>query len=136
MKKTFLTIMAFVYLAVASGTTVHMHFCMDKLVSWNIAPGNAHDCPVCSMEKESFKSSELSCKGCCKDEVKQVKLEKDHKAEQNFLPKVLIEAVVSTFHSNDVHDIIPAKLIGSYNINGPPQKHKVPTFLFNCVFRV
>ncbi|MEJ7912222.1 MAG: hypothetical protein WKF70_03640 [Chitinophagaceae bacterium] len=109
---------------------------MDKLVSWKMAGDNEHQCPVCTMEKERSDNSELSCKGCCKDEVKQAKIEKNHKAEQNFLPEISSEAAVKTFNSNDVYHSISTKLSGSYNINGPPLKHKVPTFLFNCVFRI
>lgn len=136
MKKLLLTIMTFVYLAVASGASVNLHYCMDKLVSMDIMGRNDHNCPVCKTQKENSAKTEFSCKGCCKDELKQVKLENDHKAQQSFFSEISFESTEGTLHSNEYTLFIPVKLIGSYNINGPPTKHKVPTFLFNCVFRI
>lgn len=136
MKKFLLTIMAFVYLAVATGANVHLHYCMDKLVSWNLAASNTVHCPVCNSGKQSAEKSTLSCKGCCKDEFKQVKLGKDHKAEQHFPVKISIDQVPVTYYSYELHPAIPTTLVGAYNINAPPRKHSVPDFIFFCTFLI
>lgn len=136
MKKLLLTILAFVYLAVASGMSFNMHYCMDKLVSWNIDENHDKDCPVCNMEVGGSDKTELSCKGCCKDEVNQIKLDKDQNSEQNITSKLSAVDVGNTFYHTEFAYFSPSKLIGAYNINAPPQKHKVPSFIFNCVFRI
>lgn len=135
MKKVFLTIMAFVYLAAASGMSINFHYCMDKLVDVSMTSQHSEECPACKQENPSSEH-QLSCK-CCKDELKQVKVEKDHKAEQTIAPKFSFAQIPNTYYANDFSITIPTTLIGSYNINGPPpQSSKVPTFLINCVFRI
>lgn len=130
MKKVFLTIMSFVYLAAASGMSINMHYCMDKLVALGVH--DAKECPACKTKEKSKK--QLSCK-CCKDEIRQVKLEKDHKAVQTIISKLAPGEVGHSFTSYHTF-IIPFQVVTSYNINAPPQSSTIPAFLFNCVFRI
>src|SRR5688572_30125687 len=74
MKKLVVTILAFLYLSASVGATVHLHYCMDKLVNVGLWHKEEKQCGKCGMEK-----SDENNKGCCKDEHKQVKLENDHK---------------------------------------------------------
>ena len=136
MKKLLLTILAFVYLAVASGMSVNMHYCMEKLVSWNLTGNHDKDCPVCNTEEKGSGKTTLSCKGCCKDELKQLQLEKDYKAEQHISSNVSFGEPHFTNSFNELTLFVPVKLTGANNINAPPVKYKVPSFIFNCVFRI
>ena len=36
MKKTIIAIVAFFYLVISSGFTVHIHYCMNKLAGWGL----------------------------------------------------------------------------------------------------
>ncbi len=89
MKKVFVTILAFVYLTVSSGATVHMHYCMGKLESWDLSPKTNGKCGACGMQKAGHK-------GCCHDTQKQVKIEKDQKISASaFLSlKIFSDAIV------------------------------------------
>ena len=74
MKKFLILILTFAYLATTTGATVHMHYCMDKLVELNLWHSEKDQCNNCGMDKSETKDD----KGCCKDEHKQVKVDKDH----------------------------------------------------------
>lgn len=68
MKRTLVAILAVFYMASATGTTVHFHFCMGRLVSAGLVHcDDDHFCSRCGMKKSTDK------KGCCKDETKQFK---------------------------------------------------------------
>ncbi len=132
-KKLFVFILAFTYLAEASGMSLYKHFCMNRLVSWGLTKGGKN-CPSCGMEKDHPGKSE--CKGCCKDEHKIIKLTGDHKAEFSIwsialfgeaIPSFsLVESSVSTFGIKSTWN----------SIHAPPLYNGVPVYLFNCVFLI
>jgi len=76
MKKLLITITALVYFAVSSGATVNLHYCMGKLMSWDLSAKSKGKCDSCGMEKTGHK-------GCCHDEHKQLKVEKDQKVSES-----------------------------------------------------
>jgi hypothetical protein len=71
MKRFFVSILAVLYLASASGATVHLHYCMGHLIGTTLGSGDEHNCNKCGMTKKSGK-------GCCKDEYKIVKTDQSH----------------------------------------------------------
>ena len=80
MKKVLVTILAFVYLSSSMGATIHLHYCMGKLASWGLIDHNSKICAQCGMVKKTSSSQGLSAQmGCCKDEHKQIKTDKDQK---------------------------------------------------------
>lgn len=133
MKKVVVLIIAFIYLAEVSGMSVYKHYCMDRLVSWGWTKGGRH-CPSCGMEKEP--PEKKLCNRCCKDEYKIVKLTGDHKtAVFNWQPSQFTEAD-KLFYTTGIFSPLPATAAAWSNIHAPPLKHKVPFYLFNCVFRI
>ena len=62
----------FVYGTTTVGATVHLHFCMNKFISWNFTETENNTCGKCGMKESATK------KGCCKDEVKQIKIDTDY----------------------------------------------------------
>ena len=72
----FLTaIIAILFLVSTTGTTVHLHYCMGKLVgASHHAPTPKHKCARCGMIVDSQKN-----KGCCKDESKTFKSSEQQK---------------------------------------------------------
>ena len=79
MKRLLVTILAILYLGTSTGATIHMHYCMGKLVDMKLWHSGRDKCGNCGMKK-----SKACAKKCCKDEHKLVKLEKDHrKAAEN-----------------------------------------------------
>jgi hypothetical protein len=130
MKKFLATILALVYFTASTGATVNFHFCMGKLKSWDFSSNKKSACEVCGMDKSGHK-------GCCKDEQKVFKVQKDHKAaESSFqFSKVLQDAI--TVGYSDLPIIYTSSLaILNPTSNAPPRNEKVPVFLLNCNFRI
>ena len=75
----------FVYGTTTVGATVHLHFCMNKFISFNFTETENKTCGKCGMKESATK------KGCCKDEVKQLKIDNDYQ-------KSTLESFIKTFH--------------------------------------
>ena len=71
----------FVYGTTTVGATVHLHFCMNKFISFDFTETENKTCGKCGMKESATK------KGCCKDEVKQLKINNDHQksTESSFI---------------------------------------------------
>ena len=70
MKKIFLSIVSLCYLAVTCGVVVNFHYCMDRLASTELFAVETDKCGRCGMEIHESN-------GCCRDEVKIVKMTDD-----------------------------------------------------------
>ena len=141
MKKLLATILALIYLSTSVGATLHLHYCMNKLVAWGFEIGqtNNKSCPYCGMvkttsDKHCFKQS----KGCCKDEQKHIKIEKDQKAAafQYNLSKQIdgLISYSSTIEGSSPYIISP--VLQYPTTHAPPSFEKVPVFIRNCIFRI
>ncbi|WP_423147953.1 HYC_CC_PP family protein [Rubrolithibacter danxiaensis] len=131
MKKALVTILAFFYLGISSGATVQLHYCMGKLINWELGE-KAHNkvCSNCGMKKEKAEN-------CCKDEVKQVKLDKSHTAsEASFLAKVISSIpIIRSFTSFSFPGL--TAIIHDYPVsNAPPRVHAVSNYILHCIFRI
>ncbi|RXK85643.1 HYC_CC_PP family protein [Filimonas effusa] len=100
MKKLLVFILTFLYMGASTGTTLHLHYCMGKLVQEEQSHKETSRCSKCGMKKGL-----QAKKGCCKDEHKLVKIEKDQQAASQIslpdyfvavLPPSLIEAPVAS----------------------------------------
>src|SRR6187431_609083 len=74
MKKILVSILAVFYLASSVGATVHLHYCMDKIIGWSLLNSSGDKCNKCGMEKDG---------GCCKDENKFVRNNVDQKVAES-----------------------------------------------------
>src|SRR5882724_8707940 len=102
MKKFLVTILALVYLTSSVGATLHLHYCMDKLVAWGLGheKSDKKSCPNCRMSQSTTdKHCVKESKGCCKDTQKQVKLENDQKLTEvsNYFAQTSTKAIIHTF---------------------------------------
>lgn len=68
MKRLVATCLSLVYLAMVSGVVVNTHYCMGKVASVAIGHSDSDRCDDCGMANT----------GCCKDEVKVVKIADTH----------------------------------------------------------
>src|SRR5579872_2413261 len=86
MKKVLVSILAIVYLATSMGATVHLHYCMGRLVSWGLADRSGKSCDFCGMQKmgPSSRACVVGMKNCCHEESKQIRNDKDQKTGQDF----------------------------------------------------
>lgn len=133
MKKTLLSILAALYITASGGAVVHLHYCMDKLVGWALWHNdNGRDkCSKCGMDKGA------KSKGCCKDEHKLVKINKDHKNDNNSYK--LNQPVKNVF---SCHIISETHLLANSLFERRPQSLAPPltclndTYLLNRNFRI
>jgi len=133
MKKIIVAILAVLYLSTSMGTTIHLHYCMGKLVDWGLWQPNSSRCSKCGMAK-SHKSSN---NGCCRDEHKQLKIEKDQKLSPGFsqINKVVTEIAPVAIPAYSVSLPILSTLQHPKN-NAPPRSCNTSLHIINCVFRV
>jgi len=130
MKKVLVTILAFTYLAVSSGATLNLHYCMGKLVSWDLSHKQEGKCGTCGMEK-------VGHKGCCKDEHKTFQIDKDQKTAESafhYLP-VFSDVIILTYGA--LGGTPASSLAVTYpTSHAPPLISQVPIFLLHCHFRI
>lgn len=132
MKRIFTTILAFLYLATTTGATVHMHYCMDKLVELNLWHSEEEQCSKCGMEK-----SQQSDNGCCKDEHKQVKVENDHVKSTVVFTAMQLAAVALPV---SITEVPPVTFFSVTEENprshAPPRSGGLAIHKRNCVFLI
>ena len=133
MKKFLVAILAFFYLGTSSGATFHFHYCMGKLVEWSLSHSNSDKCSNCGMEKHNEKDN-----GCCKDEHKQIKLEKDQKVTWPafkliylFSPVILTSSFIQ-LPDRHVHFISEENPVS----HAPPRSNGVAVYILNSLFRI
>ena len=130
MKKTLVTILALVYLTVSSGATIHLHYCMGKLMSWGLSDKKDGKCGACGMQKAGHK-------GCCHDEQKLVKSEKDQIAHQFAFQFLNISTDAIAFNYMQLPLLYPhSTVLENPTAHAPPRLGAVPIFVINCSFRI
>ena len=137
MKRFLATILAFIYLSTSIGATVHLHYCMGKLISWGLIYKEGKNCATCGMAKKTNDTKCVTAKmGCCKDEHKQIKTEKDQKLIQSELQITFLSSETVVDHFQALADFSISSLSTEYpNTNAPPLC-KVPVYLLNRNFRI
>lgn len=129
MKKFIIAIFAFFYISSSTGATVELHYCMGKLVSWTLGSSKQNKCHNCGMEKKN-------AEGCCKDEQKQLKAEKDQKAAESVqLMQSVSLALPVTFVETPALHLFSATEANPFS-HAPPRNSKTAVYIRNCVFRI
>ena len=132
MKKLVVAILSFLYISTSSGATLQMHYCMDKLVDWSIGHNDGKNtCNNCGMEKDGKGKND-----CCKDEQKQLKIEKDQKAATAFqFTLSLVTALPVSYPVYNLSGI--ASVTEEFPLsNAPPRSPQQAVYIRNCTFRI
>jgi hypothetical protein len=133
MKKTLLTFLVFLYLGSSSGFAMHFHYCMDELIGTSLSKANLKECDNCGMEVTPIEDN-----GCCKEEYKQLKIDKNKNVEDFALQ--LMQTLSISLPPTILESPLFLKLATSAAdypvVNSPPQISAVPVYLRNCVFRI
>ena len=132
MKKFITAILAVLFISASMGMTVHMHYCMDKLVSAKLWHTEKHNdaCEKCGMKKGSKK-------GCCKDEHKVIKTDNYQKTDVTKIPT--LQSFTLALPPQPV--VLETEMLASrvkqlpYS-NAPPGRSTVPLYIRNCVYRI
>jgi hypothetical protein len=127
-------IVAILFLSIYSfttvGATVHMHYCMNKLIGSSLYHGKETKCEKCGMHK-------LATKGCCKDEHKFIKLEREHHKAQpaTSLSFLFAPIVLPTFFIYNQAAVSPITETFPAS-NSPPNAQEQKLYILNCIFRI
>ncbi|QEC58141.1 HYC_CC_PP family protein [Flavisolibacter ginsenosidimutans] len=128
MKKLAACTLFLVYFTVTTGFMVSVHYCMGKLSSVELGYTGKTECGKCGMNLQKSH-------GCCKDDVKLVKMQVDH----NFAKTITPDFSLALSASNAFNDygVWPQNLISADHpfAHGPPL-NKQDTYLRNRVFRL
>lgn len=120
-------IVLLVYFLVSSGFAVSVHYCMNKVDGISFGTSRTETCGKCGMHVED-------AGGCCKDEVKVIKLQADQLVSQmvvpgfEFSPAIITNAPLVSEQGKFAQQIsIPVA-------HGPPLPVK-DIHILHCVFR-
>lgn len=138
MKRFLTALLAVLYLSLASGVTVHAHYCMGKLIGASLAHAGVeesgeHACGLCGMTKDSGDG------GCCHDEEASFKISEAQKGAVQASTPVLFVADVPAPLSYGVaeHSLHTRIATGNHWANAPPPRPPaVPIFVRVCSFRI
>jgi hypothetical protein len=129
--KKFISIIFFLaYFVSSTGATIQLHYCMNKLVSSSLSGKEKPECGKCGMEKKGHK-------GCCHDENKFLKIEKNHEASVlSFDFTKLLSSHFKPIGFSEAHIYILKPSITPTSNHAPPGARNVPLYLSNSVFRI
>ena len=125
-KKFAVAILAFLYINIASGVMVNVHYCMGAFASVEYGSSDLEKCGRCGMKEQ---------KGCCDTEYKFVKLQDEHQ-----LAKIVVD-----FNQFDVELIACTNTIDAFSdglsflalkYHSPPDSRANTVYLHNRVFRI
>lgn len=134
MKKVLALILAVFYMATSTGATLHVHYCMGKLVDVQLWKSDVKKtCSKCGTE-----SSKKSCvRKCCRDTHKTVKLEKDQKTAERMVDAMQFTALVTPVDYVDLSPVYSTSLVEEYPVsNAPPRSSKIHLHILHCLFLI
>jgi hypothetical protein len=130
MKKFLFFILAVFYLGTSVGATVNLHYCMGRLVNWDLSVKETHTCGKCGMEKVKAKKN-----GCCEDKHHVLQVEKDQKAENRYQPAAPVGiAIITTFPP--LITPVPSSVTEEFPVSNAPPRSKVSACIRYCIFRI
>lgn len=116
------------YITVTSGLPVTVHYCMDKMIGWEVSHQAPGKCGKCGMEKKGHQ-------GCCHDEQQFLKVDKAHQSSDASFSFLNISADLPKAYNTSVSYFNSPSIIKSNPSHAPPRE-QVATYIFICVFRI
>ncbi len=119
MKRLLTIVIAMSYLCLSIGITVHIHYCMGRIVGTSfIEHDDDHHCSHCGMKKTSSK------KGCCKDEHKLFKSTNDQHIAKLLTLQAGFGELVIIPQTSFLHEVYFASVYKnpSAKANAPPPR--------------
>lgn len=132
MKKLAAAILAIIYISTSSGAVIHLHYCMGKLVKTELGHSKEDKCGKCGMKNTDAENS-----GCCKDEYRQIKIEKDQKITEPAL-QIMHSAAAempASFIQIFCHDFSSCTEKNIFS-HVPLRSEGVAIYIRNCVFLI
>jgi methionyl-tRNA synthetase len=126
MKQILAAIVLFIYFCATTGFVISMHYCMDRFDSAEIGFSKTDKCLKCGMHKKA---------GCCKDDVKVVKLQTFHvtpKTVTAYLDIPAVQTITTEFLLSPFQNYRQSVV----SISHSPPLDEQETYLKNRVFRI
>ncbi|MDP9959801.1 HYC_CC_PP family protein [Chryseobacterium lathyri] len=126
MKKILAILFSVFYFGFSSGAAFSVHFCMEEFVS--VSQKTTDICEKCGVKEK---------KGCCKTEIKVVKVDDSQKSDLlmiNFFSQIAPALTQHRFFFTD--QSFSATKFTQIRINGPPEYRSVPIYINHCNFRI
>ena len=131
MKKILASIIVITYIVFSCGVVINFHFCMDRLASTSLFGKESRYCGKCGMHSDDSN-------GCCRDEVKVVKLGPDQQKAHALMvdqpTPILLSHLTSVFISLPFENPDVARHF--HNHSPPLLLSAQDTYLQNNVFRI
>lgn len=129
MKQLMTIIIALSYLLFASGFTINVHYCMNKVDRISIGHPSNKKCGKCGMHTEESK-------GCCKDDTKTFKIDDNHKSSIFHFTywNTAIDIPITHYAFYDAGLLLHSSII-YYNDTSPPLINKDRCVQY-CNFRI
>lgn len=132
MKRLLVAILAILYMGTSTGATIHLHYCMGRLIGWDLGHKEPDACGKCGMKKGLSQS-----KGCCRDEHKQIKLDNDQKMAESLLQLMQHSGVVLLPAYGTLPDTRPVSMAVTHPAtHGPPRSSGTAIFILHRSFRI
>jgi len=131
-RKIIVVILALVYISSSTGAMLHLHYCMGKIVDWDLGQKKSKICSGCGMKKDDRANNR-----CCKDEHKFIKNVTDQKiTESGFQLIRLISEVFPTSFDEILHNNFSTLKEENPISHAPPRSSGVAVYVRNCVFLI
>ncbi len=128
MKKAIIAILAVLYITIASGVVVNVHYCMGRIASVEYGYDDHDVCGKCGMSATK--------KGCCHTEYKLVKLQDEHRLAQAQVQFLELPAEAPVYTSLFQLPLSGEDQYLSLRYHSPPDPRLNQVYLSNCVFRI
>jgi hypothetical protein len=128
MKKLVASAMLVLYFVVSTGFVVSIHYCMDEVNAVELGASELDECGTCGM-------TITDNDGCCKDEVKVVKVQTDQLLSKLVKADFSLPIIMSTTTSFLFTPLFNTTASSAPVAHGPPLSGQ-ETYLQNCVFRI
>ena len=129
MRKILVAISLLVYFTVSTGFVINLHYCMDEMASVELSHEKSDKCGKCGMPKKDKD-------GCCRDEVKVVKLNQDQLVSSFVNFQFSSPIIQVSFSEYQLTDFNRSFSYTSYKAHAPPLLGAPDTYLVNRVFRI
>lgn len=127
MKKFLVTILAVIYLATSTGTTINIHYCMGK--KYDLQFFNHKKCSKCGMR--------INKPGCCKTEYQLCKIKDNHIGSENVAIPFIHFSIIYFFNSALIINSVPLKPVAIINSShSPPLYNGIPAYISHCIYRI
>jgi len=138
MKKFLVSILAVLYLSTSLGATIHLHYCMGKLIGWGLISHDSKNCNYCGMPRQNpGQPNQVSKNHCCDDQQKQIRTDRDQTLFQAELQFFKIYPVNTDVYFHELPVLYFSSIHTAYpGIHAPPPVDVQPVFLLNCNFRI